>query len=76
MANKKREVNMDVWDATTGRFGVWGQWRLGSGFLEVPKSKYERDDARTRLQQISKMTLDQFAAEWRKEQGGRRRRRR
>ena len=67
--DKRREINMDVWDATTDRFGVWGQWRLGSGFLEVDKSKYERDDARTRLQQISEMTLDQFAAEWRKEKG-------
>ena len=41
------DFDMDVWDATTVRFGVWGQWRLGSGFLEVDKSKYDRDDAWT-----------------------------
>ena len=58
---------MDVLEATKTRFGVWGQWRSGSGFLEVDKSKYDRDDAWTRLQQISKMTLDEFAAEWKKE---------
>ena len=63
------DFDMDVWDATTVRFGVWGQWRLGSGFLEVDKSKYDRDDAWTRLQQISKMTPEEFAAEWRKEKG-------
>ena len=69
LADMVREINMGVWDTTTGRFGVWGQWRLGSGFLEVDKSRYERDDARARLQQISEMTLDQFANEWRKEKG-------
>ena len=55
---------MKIWDATTANFRVY------SGpitFLSVDKSKYDRDDAWTRLQQISKMTEEQFIAESKKE---------
>ena len=56
---------MKIWDATTAKFLV----RLDRSmiFLSVDKSKYDRDDAWTRLQQISKMTEEQFIAESKKE---------
>ena len=57
---------MRIWDAAT-RFHV--DFVGGGSYLTVDKFKYDRDGAWTRMLQISKMTEEEFEAEWRKENG-------
>ena len=61
-----RESIKDIWDATKYGFHVTDTDTFNSYFSHsqrVEKSKYDREEAWTRLKQIADMTDDQFAAD-------------
>ena len=78
LTEERRDTIMKIWDATTTRFGVlllgnrshyWAKpnsW-WWTTFLRVDKSKYDRNHAWTRLQQISNMTKSEYVDEWKKQ---------
>ena len=72
LAEARRETILRIWDATSNMFAIKNPWRLGLagvGFLQVDKTRYDRDQASTRLLQISNMTDSDFHAELRNAYG-------
>ena len=61
LTEERRDTIMEIWDAST-RFRV-----VIPAFSLDLKSEYDGDCAWARLLQISKMTEEEFEAEWRKE---------